>query len=95
MSENQTRTKGSKLPLEDIIAVGAKKMAEVTGLKPLAVVEAVSVDDGNWRIKIEFIEREGIPNTMDILGLYEAQLNSQGQLLSYARTDMRKRGDTY
>jgi hypothetical protein len=50
--------------------------------------------DGGWTVCIEEIERKGIPDTMDILGLYEINLNNEGDLLSADRKKLRKRGDT-
>ena len=88
MTENQSvkETKSSKkVPLEEIIQIGRQRLLELVGLKPLAVVEAVPEEEGTWLFKMEFIEREGIPNTMDMIGLYEAQLDSHGQLLGYSR----------
>lgn len=98
MSENQIvkETKSSKkIPMEEIIQIGRQRLIELVGLKPLAVVEAIPEEEGIWLLKMEFVEREGIPNTMDMIGLYEAQLDNHGQLIGYSRKDMRKRGDCY
>lgn len=95
-NQNQNEKKSLKmLTVDQIINIGRKRLTELVGLKPLAVVEAVPGEDAGWTLKIEFIEREGIPNTMDIIGLYEVLLDRQGQLLSYSRKDIRKRGDNY
>jgi hypothetical protein len=95
-NQNQNERKSLKtLTVDQVISIGRKKLTELVGLKPLAVVEVVPAEDAGWTLKIEFIEREGIPNTMDIIGLYEALLDRQGQLLSYSRKDIRKRGDNY
>lgn len=97
MSEESSRESrlAKSLLLEEIINNGRQKMADLIGFKPLAVVEVTPGEDENWVLKIEFIEREGIPNTMDLIGLYEIQLDHRGQLLNYSRKDMRKRGDSY
>lgn len=50
--------------------------------------------DGCTTVCIEVLERKGIPDTMDILGLYEISLNNEGGLLGVERTKLRKRGDT-
>ncbi|HEX7474723.1 MAG TPA: gas vesicle protein GvpO [Dehalococcoidales bacterium] len=47
-----------------------------------------------WTVCIEELERKGIPDTMDILGLYEINLDNEGDLLSVDRKKLRKRGDT-
>jgi Gas vesicle synthesis protein GvpO len=84
-----------KIPLEEMIRIGSQKLAELVGLKLVAVVEVNSQEESGWLMKLEFVEREGIPNTMDLIGLYEAVFDQYGQLLSYTRSDMRKRGDSY
>ena len=41
----------------------------------------------------EVVERRGIPNTNDVLGLYELRLDRAGNVIRYARTRMRRRCD--
>jgi hypothetical protein len=57
-------------------------------------VTAVSRREDGWTVCIEELERKGIPDTMDILGLYEISLNNEGDLLGVERKNLRKRGDT-
>jgi hypothetical protein len=92
--EDQVTPRCPGKSLEEMIRIGSCNLADLIGLKLLAVVEINSLENG-WSMKLEFLEREGIPNTMDIIGLYEAAFDQSGQLLNYARIDMRKRGDTY
>jgi hypothetical protein len=97
MSEERgviTGSKSSIKSLEEMIQIGSRNLANLIGLKLLAVVEINSQENG-WAMKLEFVEREGIPDTMDIVGLYEAAFDHSGQLLNYSRVDMRKRGDAY
>ena len=57
-------------------------------------VTSMSKKDDGWTVCMEVLERKGIPDTMDILGLYECVLNNEGDLLSLERKKLRKRGDT-
>jgi hypothetical protein len=57
-------------------------------------VTCLSKVENGWTVCIEELERKGIPDTMDILGLYEISLNDEGDLLSAERKNLRKRGDT-
>jgi hypothetical protein len=84
-----------QMGLEEMINAGSRKLAELIGLNLLAVVGITRQEEGNWSMKLEFIEREGIPNTMDMIGLYEATFDQYGHLLNYERQDMRKRGEPY
>ncbi|TCL56801.1 gas vesicle protein GvpO [Hydrogenispora ethanolica] len=84
----------SRTSLEAIIAKGTENIIQLTGLKLLGVVGAIP-EESNYLLKIELIEREGIPNTMDSVGLYEVNVDPGGNLISYSRVDMRKRGEHY
>jgi hypothetical protein len=79
--------------LEELLVKGRQSFGELLGYRPGAKVSANPKEDGTWLVNIECLEREGIPNTMDIIGLYEVVLDHQGQILGYTRTKMRKRGD--
>jgi len=57
-------------------------------------VTNLSQREDGWTVCIEVMERKGIPDTMDILGLYEINLNNEGDMLSVERKKLRKRGDT-
>jgi hypothetical protein len=45
-------------------------------------------------VSLEAVERKAIPETMDVLGLYEIRLDSEGNLQSFERKKLRKRGET-
>ncbi len=83
------------LDMEDLVKIGSQKLADLIGLKLLAVIEVKRQEESGLTMKLEFLEREGIPDTMDMVGLYEADFDPAGQLLNYSRVDMRKRGDCY
>ncbi len=87
--------KASKNSLEKAIIRATEKMGQITGLKVLGVVGAVPESEGSYAVKIEFVERQGIPDTMDLIGLYDVNLDSEGNILGYTRVDMRKRGEGY
>lgn len=50
-------------------------------------------DDG-WAVDLEVVERKAIPDSMDILGIYEVLLDKEGSFLSFERKKLRKRCDT-
>ena len=61
-------------------------------LKLSALTSVARVDDG-WRVTAEVLERRSVPDTSDLLGVYELQLDQDGNLLRYERTHMRRRAD--
>lgn len=56
-------------------------------------VTAVSKADNGWRVMVELVERTAVPDTMDLLGLYEVLLDAEGEVVSYERTRVRRRCD--
>jgi hypothetical protein len=72
----------------------ARKEFVRLGKEPADGVTGLSRTGEGWSIMIEALERKAIPDTMDVLGLYELQLDDEGNLLGMARKKLRKRGDT-
>ena len=60
-------------------------LAELTGLKPGTITGVDRDDDDGWRITVEMVELERVPNTMDVLGSYEITVGDDGQLRGYRR----------
>jgi hypothetical protein len=56
-------------------------------------VTSVSKADEGWKVTAELVERKGVPDTNDLLGVYELRLDAAGAVVSYERTRMRRRGD--
>jgi hypothetical protein len=81
---------------------GALTMGQVIecAVRALAVLKmrvssitSVMPEDDNWRVTMELVERRGVPDTSDVLGLYELRLDRTGNVLRYERTQMRRRCD--
>ena len=65
------------------------------GKKPADGVTGLSKTEEGWAVLLEALERKAIPDTMDILGLYELHLDNEGNLLGLDRKKLRKRGETH
>jgi hypothetical protein len=88
-----SRRNGSKKPLE--IAHGAREqLAELIGRRPEGIlgVERDDGDDGGWRVTLEVLELERVPNSTDLLGCYVAKVDDDGDLLEYQRLRRYQRG---
>ena len=72
----------------------ARKEFVGLGKKPADGVTGLSKTEEGWSILLEALERKAIPDTMDVLGLYELHLDNDGHLLSLDRKKLRKRGET-
>ncbi|MEQ4715213.1 gas vesicle protein GvpO [Nonomuraea sp. B19D2] len=63
---------------------GLRHIADLTTKQVEGVTAVQPVEDG-WKIGIEVIEDRRIPSSGDILALYEAEIDTEGNLLSYRR----------
>ena len=78
---------------KDMLEKAKKELADLTGFKSPRAVGFKK--EGNELVAtIEVLEKESIPNGMDILGTYEVRIDDGGKIISYKRTDLRKRADT-
>jgi hypothetical protein len=48
--------------------------------------------DGGWRVGVEVVEVPRIPDSADILAVYEVRLDADGDLISYRRVGRYARG---
>jgi hypothetical protein len=63
-----------------------RQLQELTGKDAEAVTRLEPADeDGGWRVWLEVLELERVPNTTDLLASYELELDGDGELLSYRR----------
>lgn len=78
---------------KDILEKAKKELADLTGFKSPSAIGFKK--EGNELIAtIEVIEKESIPDGMDVLGTYEVRVDEDGKIIGYERTDLRKRVDT-
>lgn len=61
---------------------------------PVNAVIGLSKREEGYVVYIEALERKAIPDTMDILGMYEVCVDNDCNLLSFERKRLRKRGET-
>jgi hypothetical protein len=90
-----SRRNGAKRPLE-IAREAKEQLAELIGRRPEGVL-GVERDDGDdnddgWRVTLEVLELERVPNSTDLLGCYVARMDKQGDLVEYQRMRRYQRG---
>jgi hypothetical protein len=69
----------------------ARHVADFTGRHPESVVSIDGTDDG-WTVGVEVVETHRIPDTTDVLAIYEVSLDRRAGLRSYRRTRRYARG---
>jgi hypothetical protein len=82
---------GAALTMGQIVEAALRAVAAMN-MTVASVTSAVPDADG-WSVSVELVERRGIPNTNDMLGMYEMRLDRVGNVVRYARTRMRRRCD--
>ena len=76
-----------------LIEQARKELSKLTGLKASSTIGATK-DEKGWHISIEMVEKQSVPDQMDILATYEVLFDEDGNLLSFERKGMRKRMET-
>ena len=61
------------------------ELAEITGLRPEKVTGLERRDEGGWGVTVEVLELRRVPETDDLMGSYEAELDETGHLRAYHR----------
>jgi hypothetical protein len=79
------------LSAEKAAQKAVEHVVDLTGRDSEGVIGLERTDDG-WRVGVEVVESRRIPDTSDILAVYETELDARGNLLSYRRTTRYYRG---
>lgn len=74
-----------------IAAQAAAELLELTGKAAEGVTGLERTDDG-WTVHVEVVEVRRIPDTTDVLALYEVLVDNQGSLQGYRRVRRYARG---
>ena len=77
----------------ELVRKAREDFASLNKLPVNAVVGLAQRAEG-WVVSLEAVERKAIPDTMDVLGLYEVRLDDCGTLLGFERKGLRKRNET-
>jgi hypothetical protein len=81
--------------IKEVIEKVKKGIVDLTTLKLNTVVGASKAEEnGAWKVTVELLEKASIPDSMDLLGTYEALLDEGGEIVRFERKGLRKRGDT-
>jgi hypothetical protein len=84
--ERRERPRTGRRPSADMIArLAADYVAEMTGKEPGGIVSLEQAEDDRWRVGVEVVETRRIPDSTDILAVYEAELDAEGELVAYRR----------
>jgi len=73
-----------------------KAWEDFTKLTKVPVERAIGLFETKegWTVTLEGLERRAIPDTMDILGIYDVRVDKECNLIGFERKRLRKRGET-
>ena len=71
-----------------------QELAQVTGLRPVAVVASYRDAEG-WRVSVEMLEMARVPESTDILGTYVVELDEEGTMVRFQKKRAHLRAERY
>jgi hypothetical protein len=80
-----------RLSASELSQAALTTVEELTGYRPEAVT-GLEWDGEFWKVTVDALELERIPNTTDLIGEYELRLDESGTLHGYRRTRRFVRG---
>ena len=91
MSSEVAGSSPPRISAPDAAKAGLRQIVELTA-KEAEGVTAVRPAEGGWVVGVEVIEDRRIPSSADVLAVYEAELDTGGELTSYRRIRRYSRG---
>jgi hypothetical protein len=81
--------------MKDLLENTKKEVVDLTSLK-FSTIVGVGMDEesGARKVTLELVERNAIPDSMDLLGIYDVLVDDSGRIQSFRRIAIRKRSDT-
>jgi len=73
------------MQMDELLRIAREQVAALTGFPAESVTGLRADGDGAWAVTVEVLELERVPNTMDLLGSYEIQLDDDGEVLGFTR----------
>ena len=84
-SQGGRRRQAGRLSCAQVARHARHELAEITGFRPEKVTGLERREDGGWGVTVEVLELRRVPETDDLMGSYEAELDEIGHLRGYHR----------
>ena len=85
------RSSGPGISSAEAARRAVRRVEALTGIEPEGVV-SLEPNDRGWRVGVEVVEMERIPNSTDVMAVYQVDLDQRGELVGYKRGDRHIRG---
>ena len=76
----------------EVASRASSELLELTGNDVESVVGLERAEHDGWKVQVEVLELRRIPDTTDVLALYEVDADEDGSLLGYHRLQRYTRG---
>jgi hypothetical protein len=76
----------------ELVRNAREKLAALTGL-PISSTLSIRKDECCWNLQVEVVEKRSLPDSQDILAVYDMTMDEEGNILDFSRVGMRRRGD--
>jgi hypothetical protein len=90
-SKQQARSSKSRIGPAKAAQAAMRQIAGLTGKQPEGITAVGPTEDG-WAVGVEVIEDRRVPSSADLMAVYEAQIDAEGELMSYQRVRRYSRG---
>lgn len=91
MAEQDTKPKSKQAAPTDIVERACAYLHALSGRDIESVIGLERAEEG-WTVRIEVVESRRVPDSADILGLYEIQVDNGAELIEYRRLRRYGRG---
>ena len=81
------------MSIPELVEKAREELGKITGLELSSTLGTVREEKG-WKISMEMVEKHSVPDQIDILAIYEAIVDDNGNLIEFNRKGLRKRIDT-
>jgi len=89
--EHEEAARNADLSVVEAAKAAVRQVADVIAKTPEGVVSVEPVEDG-WVVEVETLEDRHVPSSSDVLAIYEIELDADGALVAYRRTQRYRRG---
>jgi len=76
----------------EVASRASSELLELTGSDVEGVVGLERAEHDGWKVQVEVLELRRVPETTDVLALYEVDADEDGSLLGYRRLQRYTRG---
>lgn len=83
-----------KIKIEELNENVLARAKRILANKVPESVAGVEKTKTGWKVLVEVLERKAVPDSQDLIGIYEMDVGASGRILSYKKIKVKHRTDT-